>query len=81
MKKLALIALIMVLGLSGCASSGTRGSIKQDWVAYWKDPGGAFWEQIKEDWITYSKDPGGAFWESIKDDWRDFWKDPGGALW
>ena len=50
MKRLALIALIMVLGLSGCASSGTCGLIKQDWVRYWNDPGGASWESVKQDW-------------------------------
>jgi hypothetical protein len=81
MKKLALIALIMVLGLSGCASSGTRGSIRQDWIAYWKDPGGIFWEDIKQDWIVYLKNPGGLNWDSIKQDWRVYLKDPGGAFW
>lgn len=35
MKKLALIVLIMVLGLSRCASSGTSGLIIQDWIEFW----------------------------------------------
>jgi hypothetical protein len=73
MKRLALIALIMVLGLSGCASSGTCGLIRQDWIRYWNDPGGASWESVKQDWVRYWNDPGGASWESVKQDWRWFW--------
>ena len=73
MKKIALIALTMVLGLSGCASSGTSGSTKQDWTTYWKNPGGGCWESIKQDWTAYWKNPGGGCWESTKQDWRGFW--------
>ncbi len=57
MKKLALIALIMVLGLSGCAS-GVGYSIKEDWTEYWKNPGGLSWEIFKGDWTEYWKNPG-----------------------
>ena len=73
MKKLVLIALIMVLGLSGCASSGTSGSIKQDWTAYWENPGGASWEAIEQDWVRYWDNPGGASWEAIRQDWIRYW--------
>jgi hypothetical protein len=73
MKKLALIALIMVLGLSGCACYGTCDSVRQDWIRYWDNPGGASWESVKQDWIRYWNDPGGASWESVKQDWRWFW--------
>jgi hypothetical protein len=41
MKNLALIALIMVLGLSGCASSGKSGFIIQEWTGFWKSPDAA----------------------------------------
>lgn len=52
MKKLALIALIMVMGLSECASSSTSVSIKEEWYYYWKNPAGAglSWEDIKVGW-------------------------------
>jgi uncharacterized protein YceK len=73
MKTPALIALIMVLGLSGCASPGTSDSLKQDWVAYWKSVKGD-WDSTKEDWTTYWKDPGGITWELMKGDWAAFWK-------
>ncbi len=75
MKKLSLTALIMVLALSGCASSGTGGSIKWDWVEYWKSPeAGSFRESIKRDWADYWKSPeGGTFRESIKWDWKEYW--------
>jgi len=73
MKKFALIALMVVLGLSGCASSGTSGSVRQDWIRYWNDPGGASWESVKQDWVRYWNDPGGASWESVKQDCKRFW--------
>ena len=53
MKGLGLIALIMVLGLSGCASSGMSGLIKEDWTEFWNDPGGGSWEVIKWDWTEF----------------------------
>jgi hypothetical protein len=81
MEKLALIAVIMALSLSGCACSGTMGSIKQDWAAYWRDPGGESWESIKQDWVAYWKNPGGESWESIKLDWVLYWKNPGSESW
>ena len=80
MKRLALIALTMVLGLSGCASSGTGGSIGQDWTAYWWNRGGPSCESVRQDWIRYWNDPGGASWESVKQDWVRYWNDRGGAF-
>jgi hypothetical protein len=74
MKTLALIALIIVLGLSGCASSGTSDSLKQDWVAYWNNVKGD-WESTKGDLTAYLKDPGGITWELMKGDWVAWWKD------
>jgi hypothetical protein len=53
MKKIVLIALIMVLGLGGCVCSGTCVLIKQDWTDYWNNPGGRSWESIKQDWTDY----------------------------
>jgi len=73
MKKPALIALIMVLGLSGCASSGTTSSTKQDWTACWWNRGGPSCELIRQDWIRYWNNPGGASWESVKEDWIRYW--------
>jgi hypothetical protein len=73
MKKFALIALMVVLGLSGCASSGTSGSIRQDWTEYWWNRGGPSCESIRQDWIRYWNDPGGASWESVKQDCKRFW--------
>ena len=81
MKKPALIALIMVLGLSGCASSGTTSSTKQDWTACWWNRGGPSCELIRQDWIRYWNNPGGASWESVKLDWIRYWNNPGGASW
>jgi hypothetical protein len=81
MKKLALIALSMVLGLSGCACPGTSSSIRQDWAAYWRNPGGESWESIKKDWAAYWRNPAGENWESIKWDWVAYWKNPGGGTW
>jgi hypothetical protein len=53
MKKLVWIALIMVLGLNGCACSGTCALIKQDWSEYWDDPGAGTWKLIKQDWVEF----------------------------
>ena len=64
MKKLVLIALIMVLGLSGCTSSGISDSIKRDWIAYWDNSGSGSWESIKRDWMTYWQSPGSGSRES-----------------
>ena len=52
MKKLVLMTLMMVLGLSGCASSGTINPIKQDWAAYWEVESKG-WERAKQDWAMY----------------------------
>ena len=80
MKKLALLALIMVLGLGGCASSGLSGLVENDWTYYCKNPGG-YWnrESLKMDWANYLKNPGG-YWtgETLKDDWTHYLKNPGG---
>ena len=73
MKTLALIGLIMVLGLSGCACPDTVASLEQDWVAYWKSLEGD-WDSTKQDWVTYSKDPIGIDWESLRQDWVAYWK-------
>ena len=73
MKTLAWIALIVVLGLSGCASSGTGGYIRGDWIAYWENPGDAHWKSIKGDWTEFWNAPGGLSWKSIKGDWTGFW--------
>jgi hypothetical protein len=80
MEKLALIALIMVLGLSGCACPGTSGPIKQDWATYLKGIEGD-WESTKQDWTAYWKNPGGENWERIEKDWAAYWKNPGGETW
>jgi rubredoxin len=81
MKKLALIALMMALGLSGCASNGMTELIRQDWIRYWDNPGGASWESLKLDWTAYWQNPGGASWDSLKQDWAVYWENPGGASW
>ena len=73
MEKLALIGLIMVLGLSGCACPDTVGSLKQDWVAYWKSLEGD-WDSTKQDWAAYWKNREGIDWESLKQDWGAYWK-------
>jgi hypothetical protein len=80
MKTLALTAVIMALGLSGCSCSEIS-SIKKDWAAYWRNPGGESWESIKNDWAAYRKNPGGESWDSIKRDWAAYWKNPGGETW
>lgn len=72
MKELALIVLIMVLGLSGCASSGMSGLIIEDWAEYLSDPGSGDWKLIKWDWAEVWKDPGGGSWEAVKMDWTEF---------
>jgi len=69
MKELGLIALIMVLGLSGCASSGTSDSIKQGWTWYGE---GDSWETIKQRWAWYGYGETDG-WESIKQGWRKLW--------
>jgi uncharacterized protein YceK len=54
MKKLAWIALIiMVLGLSGCACSGTCNLMKEDWHDYWRNPGAGDWQYMKQDWSQF----------------------------
>ena len=66
MKTFALIALIMVLGLSGCASSGKSGfrripeaaepwmTFKQEWTGFWKGPEAAEpWKSFKQEWTTF----------------------------
>ena len=57
MKKLALIALIMVLGLSGCVSSGTSGLTKEDGTKFHNEPGagacGSSWELMLQDWNEF----------------------------
>jgi len=54
MKNLALIALIMVLSLSGCASSGKRGFIIQEWTEFWKGPEAAEpWKSFKQEWTEF----------------------------
>jgi hypothetical protein len=78
MKKLVLIALIMVMGLSGCASIAGPGlswkDIKEDWGDYWKDPAGPGLSRkdIKGNWRWYLEDPAGPglSWKDIKENWR-----------
>jgi hypothetical protein len=53
MKKFALIALIMVLGLSGCAYSGVKNVAKEDWNDYWSGPRSESWTLIKQDWNEF----------------------------
>jgi hypothetical protein len=53
MKKLMWIVLIMVLGLSGCATSGTATLIKADWNYYWSHPKDGTLQAIKQDWTDY----------------------------
>jgi hypothetical protein len=53
MKKFVLMALIMVLSLSGCACTGTCVLIKEDLTDYWNDPGAGTWQLIKEDWVEF----------------------------
>jgi ABC-type glycerol-3-phosphate transport system substrate-binding protein len=76
MKTLALIALVMALGLSGCASNGMTELIRQDWIRYWGNPGGASWESLKQDWTVYWENPEGASWESLKLGWTAHWGNP-----
>ena len=71
MNKLALIALIMVFGLSGCACC--KGSmIKQSWIDFWHDPAGDNWRQMKQDLTEFWHDPGGENWELIKWSWTQW---------
>lgn len=53
MKRLTLIGLIMVLGLSGCAYSGVKNVVKEDWTAYWSEPRSESWKLIKQDWKEF----------------------------
>ncbi len=73
MEKLALIALIMVLGLSGCACYGTCVSIKEDFSDFWNDPGRGSSQLIKEDFSDFWSNPGRGSWQLIKEDWTYFW--------
>ena len=79
MKKLAMIALMMVLVLSGCASSCLKNfggplweQVKEGWADYRRDPAGPLWEQAKEGWADYRRDPAGPFWEQVKEGWADY---------
>jgi len=73
MRILALIAAIMVFGLSGCACPDTVGSLKQDWVWYWKSVEND-WESTKQDYAVYWKNSKGIDWELLKQDWVAYWK-------
>ena len=73
MKKLASIALIMVLGLSGCTCYGTCVLIKEDFTDFGDDPGRGSWQFIKEDFTDFWDDPGRGSWQLIKEDWTHFW--------
>jgi len=54
MKKLiGIIALFMVLNLSGCACTGTCVVVKEDWDHYWNDPEAGAWEALKQEWIDF----------------------------
>ncbi len=53
MKRFAMVALIMVLALSGYACAGTSALIKEDWTEYWKNPGAGDWKPIKQDWVDF----------------------------
>lgn len=53
MKKLVLIGLMMMLGLSGCACTETCGLIKADWTEYWNNPGDGTWGLMKHDWVDF----------------------------
>ncbi len=57
MKTLVLIALIMILVFSGCASTGIGNSIKQEWDEYLMNPGYESDKWIKADWKAFWKDP------------------------
>ena len=72
MKTLALTVLIMVMGLSGCASSGMSGLIKEDVAEFWNDPGSGNWELMKWDCAEFWSHPGGGSLEAIKMDWTEF---------
>jgi rubredoxin len=78
MVKVALIGLVMVLGLSGCASFGESISFKQNWAEFWRSPAeGTPWEPMKQDWGQFWKSPAaGTPWESIKENWAEFWRSP-----
>ena len=53
MKKLALITLIMILGLGGCAISPNN-PVKQDWDKYWAIESKG-WGEAKQAWADYLK--------------------------
>jgi len=68
MKTFVWIALIMVLGLSGCASTGKS--------AFRKSPEAAEpWETFREEWVEFWKGSEAAEpWKSFKQEWISFWK-------
>ncbi len=78
--KLALIVLIMVVGLSGCASYGVNSVVLSDFAYYAKNPGGYWdWETLKDEFAHYGKNPGGYWdWETLKDEYAHYGKNPGG---
>jgi hypothetical protein len=66
MKNFALIALIMLLSLSGCASSGKSGfrripeaaepwmTFKQEWTGFWTGSEAAEpWKSFKQEWTGF----------------------------
>ncbi len=81
MKRVALISLILVLGLGGCASYGVGGVMYDDSMRYWKSPEGNYFnsQTLKEEFADYGKNPGGYWdWEMLKHEFADYWKNPGG---
>ncbi len=77
MKKLALIVLILVLSLSGCASSGKRSStIVWAWNDFWREPGEGSWELVKGECVYFWHHPGEGSLELVKWSWKQFWADP-----
>jgi len=53
MKKLAMMVMILVFGLSGCACTGTCVLIKEDWDHYWNEPGAGSWDSLKQEWVDF----------------------------
>ncbi len=78
--KLALIALMMAFGLSGCGSYGVSSVVISDFTYYSKNPGGYWdWETLKGEFADYWKNPGG-YWDpvTLKEEYANYCKNPGG---
>jgi hypothetical protein len=76
MKTLALIVLIMVMGLSGCASSLKSSYIIQDWRYFLHNPIPGSLESVGQDFRYLWHNPIPGSMESVGQDFRYLWHNP-----